>query len=66
MIADANKKAEDMLHEQEARLVTERAKLETELNAKVYETVKVVMKKIVSEDKVVDEKFISSIIKSKE
>jgi hypothetical protein len=54
-----------MLKEYEAKLVQDRNKLEKEIDKKVYDSIKVVMKKLVNQETNIDEKFISNVLETK-
>lgn len=65
MIEESKKKAELMLKEYEAKLVQDRNTLEKEIDKKVYDSIKVVMKKLVNQETDIDEKFISNVLETK-
>jgi len=63
IIEETRNKGNEMLKDYEQILIKEREKLEKEFNLKVYESVKLVLKKVLNEDKSLDEKFVASVIK---
>jgi F-type H+-transporting ATPase subunit b len=65
ILQDAKQKSDDMLKEYEAKLNADREKMNAEIDLKVYDAVKLVMKKVMSEDKSLDQKYISSVMTQK-
>lgn len=65
LIDETNKKGEEMLKEYEKTLQKERELLESKLNDKVYESVKLVLKNVLMVDKEIDKKFIEESSKVK-
>lgn len=66
IIESANQKSESMLKQFEKKLASDQERLEAEMETKVYESVKLVMKKLLKSDSDLDKKYISNVLKSDE
>lgn len=62
ILEDTKKKGDKMLKDYEMSLEKEKENLNQQINTKVYDSVRLVLRKMLKEDKELDKKFISSVV----
>lgn len=62
IIDEAKQKGDEMIKNYELSLQKERESMNAEINDRVYDSVKVVLKKVLRSDKEIDKQFVSSVI----